>query len=171
MSGSPMVRGFTHFALFLCRLSLGGMFALAGFKKLWPEKGIYGYDFSGFFKQLWNQVVGFANDVVIPNVPPWMPDNLAMIYGRSLPFVELVAGGLLAIGFLTRINAFLITLMLTSFLIALGINFWPEAGPPFDFNLVLVTLAFLLVFTGAGAVSIDRLIFGGRGDDDLEDDD
>lgn len=163
MCGSPITLGFVHFALFLNRLTLGALFALAGFWKLWPEKGIHGYGFVDFFKQSWAQVQGFSANVVVPNAPDWLPGNLAGIYGHSLPFVELVTGGLLAVGLLSRINAFLITLMLISFMLAFGIA-W-SGGPgasPFDKNLILVTLAFLLVFSGPGAVSIDRLIFGPR---------
>ena len=56
----------------------------------------------------------------------------------------------LVIGFFSRISALLIGLMLVSFLIAMGPEWWPESGPAYSKNFILLTLCALLVVSGSG---------------------
>ena len=86
--------------------------------------------------------------------PEWVP----MLYGYLLPFVEVVAGLALVIGFLGRTASILITLMLLSFMIGCGIQFWPTEEPPFYSNTVLFTLALWLTLTGPGRWSMDTYL-------------
>lgn len=131
-------------ALLLNRLSLGGYFLAAGIGKITSEGGIKGF-VEGMFSKL---------------TPDWLPQALATPYGYSLPVAEVVLGGLLMIGLLTRISALLIALMILSFTIALVIaNDSLSGGGPnvFHSNVILVTLGLLLFRIGPGRISIDAL--------------
>jgi len=121
----------TNIALFVCRLTLGMLFVFAGIRKLIPAPGMT-------FR---TNLEAFVNGAVVPNAP--LPEAISRIYGYSLPFVELLAGALLVVGLLTRLSATLILLMLVSFVLAMGLNWWPARGPAFSENVVLACLAFL----------------------------
>lgn len=54
------------------------------------------------------------------------------------------------IGLFSRISAVLIGLMLLSFIIAMGPDWWPESGPAFSKNFILLTLCLLIATTGSG---------------------
>ena len=99
---------------------------------------------------------GFA-DYVASQAP--LPQVLGQAYGYALPFAEVAAGFLLIVGFLARPAAGVISLMLLSFLFALG--FGAEQGP-FSKEVILLTLALLLMVTGPGGISVDSL-FGKGG--------
>lgn len=132
-------------AVLLCRLSLGLIFFFAGLRKMIPT------EVKTFVTMLKDFAAGVASEAP-------MPEPLGLAYGYALPFVELLAGLLLIVGLFGRVAAALISLMLLSFIIAMGVDWWPEAGPAFDKNVVFFTLAFLLIFTGAGTFSIDHLM-------------
>lgn len=130
-------------AMALGRLSLGLMFLFAGVRKLQGD------------------VEAFVANAVVPNAP--MPEPLAVAYGHSLPYAEIVVGGLLIAGLLTRIAGGVIALLLLSFVIAMGVDWWPESGPAFTKNLVMLPLALWFVFAGGGRFAVDALIFRPRG--------
>ena len=48
------------------------------------------------------------------------------------------------------IRALLIALMLVSFVIAMGPEWWPAQGPAFSKNFILLTLCGLLAVAGSG---------------------
>ena len=135
--------------LLLNRVPLGLLFLLAGVRKLLPKP-------DGSVMQSLN---GFAS-YAASQAP--LPEALGKAYGYALPFVEIIAGGLLILGLLTRVSALVIGLMLLSFMVAMGINWWPESGPAFDKNVILFTLSLLLVMIGGGAWSLDA-VRGKRG--------
>ena len=128
------------------RLSLGLLFFFAGIRKLLPDEA---------GQTLWVKLDGFASHVA-SQAP--LPLFLGKTYGFALPFVEIVAGFLVAVGLLGRVGASVIALMLLSFMMALGIDFWSPQGSPFDKNVILFTLALLLVATGSGRLSLGYLI-------------
>ncbi len=133
--------------LLLNRLTLGLLFLLGGIRKGLPTDG----------KSVLEQLKGFAAYVASQS-PPFMPEALGKLYGYALPPVELIVGLLLMLGLLTRINAVLTALMLLSFMIAMGIAWWPGPdAPAFDKNVILFTLALLLFATGPGKYSLDAL--------------
>jgi putative oxidoreductase len=72
---------------------------------------------------------------------------------------EFVAGLLLFFGFLTRAGALIVigTLSYVTFFIGHG-KFWYEDQHPFMF----VLFGILFLFTGPGAWSVDKLIFGNK---------
>lgn len=81
-----------------------------------------------------------------------LPQHAAEVYGTLLPFVEMFAGGLLLLGLWTTLAALLTSLMLLSFIIALG----PFAHRPFNKDIILLACSLALLFLGSGAISIDR---------------
>ena len=128
------------FALLLNRLSLGLLFVLAGVRKLLP-KG------EGGVMDSWN---GFAS-FVASKAP--MPEFLGKSYGYLLPPFEILAGALLILGLLTRLSATVIALMTLSFIIAMGAEWWPEQGPAYSKNFILLTLALLIAAAGSGKLA------------------
>ena len=98
---------------------------------------------------------GFAKYVA--NEAP-LPRPLGLFYGYALPWVEIIAGLLLIFGLASRVGAALIALMVLSFMIEMGIGWWPDNGPAYDKNVILFTLALLLTAVGAGRFSVDHLI-------------
>jgi uncharacterized membrane protein YphA (DoxX/SURF4 family) len=143
------------FGLLLARVPLGAYFVVAGFKKLYVDGK---FDVKGGVEAFVNQASGL--------IPSWVPQNLGQMYLKALPFAEMVLGGLLIIGFLSRFVAALLSLMLISFIIALPEHASGALGPsvnlPFHPNVIYVGLALALVFCGAGRLSLDGLLFGPR---------
>ncbi len=136
----------TDAALLMNRLSLGLMFLLAGVRKLIPtDEG----------QTVMQKLSGFAG-FVASQAP--LPEMLGRGYGYALPFVEVIAGGMLVIGIAGRVAAGLVTLMLLSFMMAMGLSLWPAEGPPFGKELILFTLAVLLTVTGPGRMSLDAVV-------------
>ncbi|MDR0990914.1 MAG: DoxX family protein [Propionibacteriaceae bacterium] len=75
--------------------------------------------------------------------------------------LEIGGGALIALGLLTRIVAACLTAEFT--MTILWIHWWNGfhiANNGYEYAAVLVLLSLLLVAFGAGAVSIDRLLFG-----------
>jgi uncharacterized membrane protein YphA (DoxX/SURF4 family) len=128
-------------SIFLNRLSLGVLFVLAGVRKLLP---------SGDANMI-DKMNGFAS-YVASQAP--MPEALGKAYGYALPWAEIICGLMLVLGLLTRFSAVLIGLMLLSFLIAMGLDWWPESGPAFSKNVILLTLCVLIVATGSGKFAV-----------------
>ena len=107
-----------------------------------------------------------------PDMPAWIPIWLA----RVNAFLQLVGAGLLAIGMFSRLWA-------AGLLAIVGVAFYPHAGmlvgaiglepiPTEQFQLLfshvgLIVLAIGIVLTGAGGMSVDRIIFNS---DDLDGD-
>lgn len=134
-------------ALLTNRLSLGMFFLLAGVAKFRMGVGEF-YD--KFF---------------LPLKPPWLPDFIAWPFGHALPAAEVILGGLLVVGLLSRLVASLTAALLIAITIALWQKgmFFNGAGP-FHTNVVFLTLAFLLAVSGAGRYSLDRLLRRGKRD-------
>ena len=117
--------------LFL-RLALGAYFILAGLKKL-------------------DDPAGFVREIQAYNI---LPAKISVLYGVLLPYIEVLAGGLLVIGFWTTLGALLCSLMLCSFVIAIGL--FPNQSGLFNKDLILLGGALTLMFSGGGAFSIDQ---------------
>ena len=126
-----------NLALFLARLPLGAYFAIAGYNKLAGPGP-----------------TAFAS-AMIGKVPQGM-EAFGRPYLTALPFVELAAGLFVLVGLLVRLNAFLMSLMLVSFIVAMrnpiNVARVHEGGgsQPFDTNVVLLGLALCLTLLGAG---------------------
>lgn len=118
----------------LVRLPLGAFFILQGIKKV--------EDLEAFIKI----VQGYGI----------LPDQLATLYGVLLPYVEIGAGVLLVVGLWTVLAAAVSSLMLLSFILAVGL--FPISSNPNLFNkdVLLLGASLSLLATGAGAFSIDQ---------------
>jgi uncharacterized membrane protein YphA (DoxX/SURF4 family) len=81
-----------------------------------------------------------------------LPEPLGTLYGILLPYVEVGAGTFLIFGMWTTLAAIITSLMLLSFIIALGIR----DHQPFNKDILLLGAALSLLYSGAGAFSIDR---------------
>lgn len=90
----------------------------------------------------------------------WLPLPLITATGFAIPVVELLLGGLLVIGFLTRpaLIAGLLFMIVLTFGICLAQN-WPVASEQLIYMLLY---AALLAFLRYDSYSLDRLIFGQR---------
>jgi len=80
--------------------------------------------------------------------------HAAMVYSVLLPYMEFGAGVLLVLGFWTTLASIVASLLLCSFLYVFKI--FPFAGNLFNKDLILLSGTLCLMFTGAGAFSIDK---------------
>lgn len=131
-------QGLLGLVLLLNRLSLGLFFLLAGIEKF--KSGVEVF-YKGSYLSL---------------RPVWLPDWFSVPYGHAVPFIEVLLGAGLILGFFGRATAGLASLILLSFTIALqqAGMFFPKAGP-FHTNVILFTLALLLAMVGPGGFSVD----------------
>lgn len=126
-----------NLALFLARVPLGVYFVVAGFNKIAGPGGL-----------------GKFVEAKLSSVPSGM-EQFGKGYLYALPFVEIAAGIFVVLGILVRINAFLMSLMLISFLVAARehayiARVWGGPNSPFDKNFVFLGLALCLTLLGAG---------------------
>ena len=86
-----------------------------------------------------------------------LPAPVLMIFIGKI--VELVAGILLVIGFLTRIGALLLLFVMIyiTFFIGHG-KFWYEDQHPF----LLILLSLIFLFIGGGRFSLDHILFSSK---------
>jgi len=81
-----------------------------------------------------------------------IPEPFSTLYAILLPYIEVGTGVMLVMGIWTTLAAFVCSLMLTSFLIALGLR----DHHPFNKDVILLCTALSLLYSGPGAWSIDR---------------
>ena len=81
-----------------------------------------------------------------------LPESLATIYGYLIPYLEIVVGAAVILGLFTRWAALLMSLMLLSFIIAVGVN--PDAGP-FNKDVILLGGSLALWLKGSHFWSVD----------------
>jgi len=114
------------------RLVLGGYFILAGLLKL--------EDLNAFVVEV--QRFGM------------MPEEFATVFGILLPYIEIIFGGLFVIGMWTTLAGFVLGALLCSFIYVFGLF----QGETYLFNkdAVLLAAVICVLYTGAGAFSIDR---------------
>jgi uncharacterized membrane protein YphA (DoxX/SURF4 family) len=114
------------------RLSMGAYFILAGLTKL-------------------ENPAAFVNEVQKFGV---LKEPLATLYGLLLPYVEIIAGGLLVVGLWTTLAGILTSLMLLSFVIALRV-FPDPTSHLFNKDIMLLGATLSLLWSGPGYFSID----------------
>ena len=96
LAAGLLLAGF--FVQFILRLAVGGIFVVAGAMKL-GEPALFAKDLANF---------------------RILPDNLVNLVAITVPWIEVLAGGLLIIGGFKKPSALLITAMLAIFLIFIG---------------------------------------------------
>ena len=84
-----------------------------------------------------------------------LPTQFAAVYAILLPYVEVGVGVLLILGIWTTLAAFLSSLMLVSYIVAIGI-FPHSSSELFNKDFILLAGTLSLMCTGAGALSVDR---------------
>ena len=82
-----------------------------------------------------------------------LPDQAAVLYGVMLPWMEVIIGFLLIVGFWTSAVAIVSSLMLFSFIVAVGI--FPMHPDIFNKDIILLCASLALLATGSGAFSVD----------------
>jgi len=117
---------------FLVRVSLGGYFVLAGLAKI-------------------HNISAFVSEVQATHM---LPAPFSTLYAITLPYLEVGAGALMVIGIWTTLAAILMSLMIGSFIFALGL--FPNHDKLFNKDIILLCASLSLLYSGAGAFSIDR---------------
>jgi uncharacterized membrane protein YphA (DoxX/SURF4 family) len=118
--------------LFL-RVALGSYFVLAGLLKL--------ENMEAFLKVI--ETIAF------------IPKPLAMIIGVLTPYLEVFSGVLLILGFCTTLSALIMSILLCGFIYLFGI--YPKGSSElFNKDIILLAGSICLLFTGAGAISLDK---------------
>lgn len=125
------------YAPLFVRVPLGAYFILAGLAKL-------------------KAPLAFVDEIRKFNI---LPGTTADLFGILLPYFEIISGGLLIIGLWTTAGALLASLLLGSFVYALGVK--PDKMPLFNKDIILLGAAISLLYTGGGAFSIDNFKNGG----------
>jgi putative oxidoreductase len=127
---------FRQFAFFLLRVAAGVMFFQAGATKLW-----------GWF----GGIPGVEGGVAVPLTISWWAG-----------LVEVICGGLIAVGLLTRVAAFIASgeMAVAYFMVHLPNGWWPQENNGVA-AVLYCFLFFYMVAHGAGQWSLDYLI--GRG--------
>ncbi|KOR76775.1 DoxX family protein [Paenibacillus solani] len=127
--------------LLILRLVVGLSFMAHGAQKLFGWFGGYGPKGTGG----WMESIGIKPGVAV-----------AVLSG----LMELVGGLLFAAGFLTVLGAALITLTMLGAIVKVhGQNgYWATANG-YEYNLLLIAVSVAVALTGAGAYSLDAVIF------------
>jgi len=123
-------------SLLLLRWALGLIFFYHGWPKLFGKTQIFIQAFEGL------------------GLPAWS------VYAVGI--VELFGGGLLILGLFTRVAAILLTLDMAGAMWKYNLGEGFQAVQEYELPLVLCAAALLLATTGAGAISLDQLIYGRR---------
>jgi uncharacterized membrane protein YphA (DoxX/SURF4 family) len=131
---TPKQKTVADLGLLLMRLPLGAFFFLAGIGKVMGGVG------------------AFVNSS-IDKAP--LPHGLASAYLHCVPFVEILVGIGIILGFATRWATLIGFLMVVSFMIAVtGIR----GGGPFQPNVLILGMLIGLNFVGPGRISADKMI-------------
>jgi len=97
----------------------------------------------------------------------YVPDCLPSWFGHNfltvLPFVEMLVGLMIALGFLTRVGAFFASLLLISFIIAVTGLADADGKMPFHPNLIFLGVTLVLMSHGGGKCAIDGWLGRGKG--------
>jgi len=144
MATPQKLSGSTNVGLLLARLPVGVLFVWEGYLSL---------------------KAGLGNFVTanVSHVPRYMPSWFGENFLKAAPFAMILFGLMICVGFLTRFAGFFTSLLLISFLMVLGAKD-PLAGSywPFNPNFIFLGVALLTMFAGAGGLSLDALLFGGK---------
>jgi putative oxidoreductase len=103
---------------------------------------------------------GLAKFTSFPAPFPFM--RPAWLWMGAAAFAELIGGGLLLLGLLTRVGAFLIFCVMLTAIIGVHwrIGFFAPNG--FEYPLTLLAMSLALLISGGGMASMDRALSSGR---------
>lgn len=94
--------------------------------------------------------------------PPFPFMRPGWLWMGAAAFAELIGGGLLLLGLLTRVGAFLIACVMLAAIIGVlwQAGFFAPAG--FEYPLALLAMCLALLISGGGMASVDRSLSSGR---------
>ncbi|MCB0354493.1 MAG: DoxX family protein [Bdellovibrionales bacterium] len=124
--------GNTLYAPFFIRCALGAYLLLAGLLKL-------------------DSLDGFVVQVQQLGV---LPKHIATVVGILLPYLEIVSGTMLILGMWTTLGAIIACILLGAFIYVFGI--FPNRGHLFNKDVILFAAGLSIMYSGAGAFSVDR---------------
>lgn len=128
---SKWLDGLQPFGALVMRLALGLSMAVHGYQKVVPNGALHHH----------------AHYVVSLGFPYWL--------GYVSAFTELIGGGLLVLGLLTRFAAVFIAVNMLVALLWVGIH---QGFGVYNYIAVLVALAMMIAFYGPGALALDKNI-------------
>ena len=102
---------------------------------------------------------GFAKFTSLP--PPFAFMRPGWLWMGAAAFAELIGGGLLFLGLLTRVGAFLIACSMLTAIV--GVH-WPGFFAPggLEYPMSLLAMCLALLIAGGGMASVDRALSPGR---------
>ena len=125
----------------IMRLTLGAIMIAHGYAKIIPRGALY----------------NFTHTVAHLGMPAWL--------GYVAAFTEFFGGILLILGLLTRVAAVGVAIDMAVAVIKVHLHgglTGRNGQPGFEFPLALFAVSVMLVFTGAGLLSIDHVIGKGK---------
>ena len=130
------LRGLEGWGALLLRLTLGASMMYHGHDKVLPAHGLHG-DWLAPMQRYSHFVGGLG-------LPPWL--------GYVSALTEFLGGVLLVLGLLTRLAALLVLIDMLVALCAVTLHHGYAAS---EYTLALAAIAFMLMATGSGAISVD----------------
>jgi putative oxidoreductase len=103
---------------------------------------------------------GLAKFTSFPAPFPFM--RPAWLWMGAAAFAELIGGGLLLLGLLTRVGAFLIFCVMLTAIIGVHWRLGFFAPNGFEYPLALLAMSLALLISGGGMASVDRALSSGR---------
>ncbi len=116
------------------RLALGSYLVLAGLLKL-------------------DNLDAFINVVQSLSL---FPKQIALVLATVVPYLEVASGALLVLGLWTTLSSGIVVLLLTGIIYIFGV-FPKGSAELFNKDFILLAAAASLLYTGAGAASIDGI--------------
>lgn len=83
-----------------------------------------------------------------------LPEHISTLYAIVLPYGEIFAGVLLILGFLTTLGSLISAFHFCTLIYVFG--FYSSTGQLLNKDLVMLAGALSIMYSGAGALSIDR---------------
>lgn len=129
---------YREFGLFILRMATGIIFFIHGYYKIFEGAGITGTSMQ--FAEM---------GVSMPGVVAWLA-----------ALGELIGGGLIVIGFLTRESALYLAIVMAGAIWSVHYpNGFFNTNKGYEYNLALIGACLCLIFSGGGAGSLDKVIF------------
>jgi len=129
---------YREFGLFILRLTIGIIFFIHGYNKIFEGAGITG------------------TGMLFADMGIYMPGIVAWVVALG----ELVGGGMIVIGLLTRESALYLAIVMAGAIWSVHYpNGFFNSNKGYEYNLALIGACLCLTFSGGGAGALDKIIF------------